>query len=91
MRDFRFIQKKYLFYHRDDSFVILKAPFLVQGIFDNPSLDTPSHLSSVTDLMERDTLEYFYVYFTLDFRQFDIRHPLLFLRNRYNTLHVFFV
>ena len=63
----------------------------LQGIFDNPSLDTPSHLSSVTDFRERDTLEYFYMYFTLDFRQFDIRHPSLFLRNRYNTLHVFFV
>ena len=63
----------------------------IQGIFDNPSLDTPSHLSSVNDLWERDTLEYFYVYFTLDFRQFGIRHPSLFLRNHYNTLHVFFV
>jgi hypothetical protein len=52
--------------------------FELQGIFDNPSLDTPSHLSSVADFRERDTLEYF----TLDFRQFDIRHPSLFLRNR---------
>jgi hypothetical protein len=35
--------------------------FELQGIFDNPSLDTPSHLSSVADFRERDTLEYFYM------------------------------
>ena len=44
----------------------------LQGIFDNPSLDTPSHLSSVTDFRERDTLEHFYMYFL-----FDISHLIL--------------
>jgi len=64
-----------------------KFLFLIQEIFVNPSLDNPSDLTSVTLFRERDTFKYNYMYFSLDFRHFDIRHPSLFLRNGYNTLH----
>jgi hypothetical protein len=63
---------------------------VIQGIFDKPSLDIPSHLSSVNDYRDQDTLEYFYMYFTLTSVNLtsDIGH---YFKNRYNTLHVFFV